>query len=276
MRRHRLVHRRLSPQAFVVDAAGRVWLTDLGAGELAAGSMRLRLDMVEALIALATVFGVERTVDAATARLGAPAVAEALPMAHPVVLTRATRAAVKRSPHSLASIRAAVQARHPEPGPPVRLERLSPQGLMLVAGLAAGGYALATVTGWRGLTAISPAWAAVVVAASALSFAAAAMALDGFVPHRLPWRDTVLTQVASSFTAPVSPGAIGGITLNSRVLQRRGLSRAATATALGTQQAVGAIAHLALAMGFGLAAAQDIHTLLDTEPVAFEYPMLSV
>ncbi|NUR24458.1 MAG: flippase-like domain-containing protein, partial [Catenulispora sp.] len=269
MRRHRLVHRRLSPQAFVVDAAGQVWLTDLGSGELAAGSSRLRLDTVEALIALATVFGVERTVEAATARLGAEAVAEALPVAHPVVLTRATRAAVKRSPHSLASIRAAVQARHPEPGPPIRLERLSAKGLMLVAGLAVAGYALATVTGWHGLTALSPGWAAVVLAASALSFAAAAMALDGFVPRRLPWRDTVLVQIASSFTALVSPGAVGGLTLNSRYLQRRGLSRPATAAALGTQQAVGAIAHLALAVGFGLAAAQDIHVFVSARTAAY-------
>lgn len=269
MQRHRLAHRRLSPQAFVIDGDGRVRLTNVGAGELAAGPSRLQLDTAEALIALATVFGVERTIDAATSRLGAESVAGALPMAHPVVLTRATRSALKRSPHSLAAIRAAIQARHPEPSPHVRLERLSPKGLMLVFGLAVAGYALVTATGWHGLSTMSPTWAAVVVTASALTFAAAAMALDGFVPQRLPWRDTVLTQVASSFTALVSPGAVGGITVNARYLQRRGLSRPAIAAALGTQQALGAIAHIALAAGFGLAAAQNVHTFPSARTVGW-------
>jgi uncharacterized protein (TIRG00374 family) len=259
MHGNQLAHRRLSPNAFLVDDGGRVWLTDLRLGEVAAGSFQQRLDVAETLTVLGVVFGPERAVKAATARLGEDEVAASLPMLQPVVLTRNTRTALKRSKETLAKIREEVQALHPEVEPePVKLERLKPRTLFSFVGLAVAAYFLAgQLTSWKSLGSVSLGWAAVVIGASAMTYAAAAMALDGFVPETLNWPRTVLSQVAASFVTLVAPAAVGGVAVNTRYLQRTGIPTGAAVAAVGAQQIVGLIQHLLLLMVFGVIASSE-------------------
>jgi glycosyltransferase 2 family protein len=253
---HQLAHRRLSAHAFLIDAEGRPWLTDLRLGEVAAGTLSRRLDIAEMLTVTSLYFGHERSVAAGVTRLGEDDIAAALPMLQPVILTRNTRAALKKSKGLLNSVQEAVQALHPSVEPePVKLERIRPRTLFSVVGLSFAAYLLlASNYPWSSLTAVNWWWTAAVALASAGTYVAAAMALDGFVPEKLRWGRTIMSQVAASFVTLVAPAAVGGVAVNTRYLQRTGLPTRAAVTAVGAQQIVGLVQHLLLILIFGVIA----------------------
>jgi len=87
----RIAHRRLVGESLLVDRGGRVFLTDLRSGEIAAGDIVLRMDVAQLLTTLALRVGPERSVAAAVAVLGPDAVADSLPLLQPIALSRATR-----------------------------------------------------------------------------------------------------------------------------------------------------------------------------------------
>ena len=92
----RIAHRRLSGDAILVDRSGRVFLTDLRGGEIAAGDLVLRMDIAQFLTTLGLRVGAERTVAAAVEVLGPDAVADCLPLLQPIALSRSTRATLRR------------------------------------------------------------------------------------------------------------------------------------------------------------------------------------
>ncbi|MFF5918454.1 flippase-like domain-containing protein [Streptomyces flavochromogenes] len=92
----RIAHRRLTGDAILVDRSGRVILTDLRGGEIAAGDLILRMDIAQLLTTLGLRVGAERTVAAAVEVLGPDAVADCLPLLQPIALSRSTRATLRR------------------------------------------------------------------------------------------------------------------------------------------------------------------------------------
>ncbi|MFE9255520.1 lysylphosphatidylglycerol synthase domain-containing protein [Streptomyces sp. NPDC006879] len=92
----RIAHRRLTGDALVVDRSGRVILTDLRGGEIAAGDLVLRMDIAQLLTTLGLRVGAERSVAAAVDVLGPDAVADCLPLLQPIALSRSTRATLRR------------------------------------------------------------------------------------------------------------------------------------------------------------------------------------
>ncbi|WP_330459702.1 flippase-like domain-containing protein [Streptomyces sp. NBC_00820] len=92
----RIAHRRLSGDAILVDRSGNVILTELAAGEIAAGELLLRMDVAQLVTTLALRVGAERAVASAVRVLGPDAVADCLPMLQPIALTRSTRATLRR------------------------------------------------------------------------------------------------------------------------------------------------------------------------------------
>ncbi|WP_431042348.1 lysylphosphatidylglycerol synthase domain-containing protein [Streptomyces sp. P1-3] len=91
----RIAHRRLDGGALLVDRSGRVILTDLRGGEIAAGDLVLRMDIAQLLTTLALRVGPERSVAAAVDVLGPDTVADALPLLQPLALNRGTRATLR-------------------------------------------------------------------------------------------------------------------------------------------------------------------------------------
>ena len=91
----RIAHRRLVGESLLVDRGGRVFLTDLRGGEIAAGDLVLRMDIAQLLTTLALRVGPERAVASALAVLGPDTVADSLPLLQPIALSRATRAQLK-------------------------------------------------------------------------------------------------------------------------------------------------------------------------------------
>nr|WP_223245131.1 lysylphosphatidylglycerol synthase transmembrane domain-containing protein [Streptomyces sp. CBMA156] len=89
-----------------------------------------------------------------------------------------------------------------------------------------------------------PWWLLLALVAAASSHVAAAMGFVGFVPERLDFRNAVLAQVAGSFVKLVSPGGVGGIALNTRLLQRAGIPTAQALSSVGVGNLIGLVLHL--------------------------------
>jgi uncharacterized membrane protein YbhN (UPF0104 family)/tRNA A-37 threonylcarbamoyl transferase component Bud32 len=92
----RIAHRRLTGDAILVDRSGKVILTDLRGGDIAAGDVVLRMDIAQLLTTLGLRVGAERAVAAAVEVLGPDAVADCLPLLQPIALSRSTRATLRK------------------------------------------------------------------------------------------------------------------------------------------------------------------------------------
>ncbi|MFI6930505.1 lysylphosphatidylglycerol synthase domain-containing protein [Streptomyces sp. NPDC050287] len=141
------------------------------------------------------------------------------------------------------------------PVEPVRLERVRPRTLLSFMAGAIGAYFLLTqLTHIEfGPLVANAEWGWVVAAVlfSAASYVAAAMALLGFVPERVPFVRAVAAQVAGSFVKIVAPAAVGGVALNTRFLQRSGVRPGLAVASVGASQLFGLGCHILMLLSFG-------------------------
>ncbi|WP_246268677.1 lysylphosphatidylglycerol synthase transmembrane domain-containing protein [Nonomuraea typhae] len=256
LRLQRLAHRRLTGDGIHVDGAGRVVLTDARSGEIAAGDLLLRLDIVQLLTYLALRVGPERSVASAARVIGEDALAAAMPLLQRIALTRQTRAALtKENKGLLSAIREQIEQLQPQANvEEIRLERFRPKTLITIIASAFAAYFLLSQLSQVDLitvvTTANWAWSIVALAASFVSFIAAALMLRGFVPEPLPLWRTVMVQFASSFVKLVAPPAVGAVAINTRYLQKRGIPPASAVASVGASQLVMLIAHISLLLLF--------------------------
>ncbi|MFJ9840901.1 lysylphosphatidylglycerol synthase domain-containing protein [Kitasatospora sp. NPDC101155] len=161
------------------------------------------------------------------------------------------RSAEDTSGGLLEEIRAEVVRGRPEVvGRPVRLERLRPRTLLAVVGGVVAGWLLipqffaAEDNPVAALADADPWWLVLALVAAGLSHVAAAMGFVGFVPERLDFRNAVLAQLAGAFVKLVSPGGVGGIALNTRLLQQANIPTAQALSSVGVGQLIGLVLHL--------------------------------
>ncbi|MFG2071121.1 flippase-like domain-containing protein [Nonomuraea maritima] len=251
----RLAHRRLTGEGIHLDRAGRIVLTDPRSGEIAAGDLLLRLDVAQLLTYLALRVGPERSVRAAAAVMGPDALAVAMPLLQRIALTRETRAALAKNKKVLPGLREQIVALKPQGKvEEVRLERFRPRTLITIILSAIAAYIvlsqLSQVDVYTVVTTANWAWSGVALVASFVSFVAAAFMLRGFVPEHLPLWRTVLVQLASSFVKLVAPAAVGGVAINTRYLQKRGIRPASAVASVGASQLIMLVFHIALLLLF--------------------------
>ncbi|MEU8587741.1 lysylphosphatidylglycerol synthase domain-containing protein [Streptomyces sp. NPDC048664] len=141
------------------------------------------------------------------------------------------------------------------PVEPARLERVRPRTLISFIAGAIGAYFLLTqLTHIEFGTLFAHAewgWVAAAALFSAFSYVAAAMALLGFVPERVPFWRTVAAQVAGSFVKIVAPAAVGGVALNTRFLQRAKVRPGLAVASVGASQLFGLGCHILMLLSFG-------------------------
>ncbi|CAL9443676.1 lysylphosphatidylglycerol synthase transmembrane domain-containing protein [Streptomyces sp. Tu 3180] len=141
------------------------------------------------------------------------------------------------------------------PVEPARLERVRPRTMISFIAGAIGAYFLLTqLTHIEFGPLIANAewgWVAAAVLFSAASYFAAALALLGFVPERVPFLRTVAAQVAGSFVKIVAPAAVGGVALNTRFLQRAGVRPGLAVASVGASQLFGLGCHILMLLSFG-------------------------
>ncbi|WP_245694669.1 lysylphosphatidylglycerol synthase transmembrane domain-containing protein [Streptomyces abyssalis] len=316
----RITHRRLVGDALLVDSSGTVYLTDMRAGEIAAGDVVLRMDIAQLLTTFGLRVGAERAVAAAVDVLGPDSVADSLPLLQPIALSRRTRTTLRRlakeraqrerdavieasrarkdtkdhdesgrTAHGavqktdrkslraeknaekraiddaleeareedlLAQIRQQVLLVRPQaPIEPARLERVKPRTLVtFIAGALAAYFLLSQLTQvqfGQVFGEVNWAWVGGAALFSACTYFAAAMALLGFVPEKVPFPRTVVAQVAGSFVKLVAPAAVGGVALNARFLQRAGVRPGLAVASVGASQLFGLGSHITLLLVFG-------------------------
>jgi glycosyltransferase 2 family protein len=256
LHRARIAHRSLRAANVVADRAGRPWIVDFSFSELGATRRQMALDVAELLASLAAMVGAGRAVGSAVAVIDPDGVADAVPLLQPLALSAGTRRAIARHDGLLTETRAAAAAASGrEDQELARIQRVRPRTLLAIAAAAGAFYyllpQLAQVgSSWHAILSADWAWLPLVIALSALTYLASAIALMGAVLPRIRLWPTVLAQAASSFINRVSPANVGGMALNARYLQKSGVEAGAGVAAVGVNSVAGAIVHAVLLVVF--------------------------
>ncbi|RCV48862.1 TIGR00374 family protein [Marinitenerispora sediminis] len=250
LHRHRVAHRNLSGRTIGVRMDGRIVFARISSGSIAAGTLAAGLDTAALLTTLALRVGARRAVGTAVRELGTEAVAATLPFLQPAGLPRAVREDLRSARGTLGEIRAEITRVAPDaPAGPAKLERMRPRTVVSFAIAVVVGAVLVSQLADVDLTTIRDAslsWSAVALLMSALCTFAAALALIGFVPMRLPLWRTVLVQLAGSFVRIAAPAGLGSLALNTRYVTQQGASTALAISAVGVSQFVGLVTHVPL------------------------------
>src|SRR5450755_301009 len=261
----RIAHRSLHGSNIMLSQNGTALLVDFSFAELAATSRQRAIDVAELLTSLAGRIGPDRAVATAAAEIGAGGVAAAVPLLQPLALSAGTRREIKGQDGLLKNTRAAAVAASGDDADQdlVRLQRVRPRTLLVIAALAGAFYFLLpqiadVSSSWHALQHVHWAWLPVIIGLSALTYVASAMALIGAVPGRVPFGPAVLTQGASSFINRVSPANVGGMALNARFLQKSGTGTPASVAAVGVNALAGAVMHVVLIVVFFALAGHDL------------------
>jgi len=256
LHRARIAHRSLRAANVVVDGTARPWIVDFSFAELGATPRQIALDVAELLASLAVIAGADRAVAGAAAVIGPDRVATAVPLLQPLALSAGTRRAMARHDGLLTQTRQAAAAVSGRTDTELaRLQRVRPRTLLAIAAAAGAFYyllpKLAQVgSSWQAVQSASWAWVPLVIALSAATYLASAVALMGAIPQRILLWPTVLAQGASSFVNRVSPANVGGMALNARYLQKSGVEPSAGVAAVGVNSVAGAVVHLILMVVF--------------------------
>ncbi len=261
----RIAHRSLHGSNIMIGQNGAALLVDFSFAELAASSRQRAIDVAELLTSLAGRIGPDRAVATAVAAIGAEGVAAAVPLLQPLALSAGTRREIKGQDGLLKNTRAAAIAASGDDADQdlARLQRVRPRTLLAIAALAGAFYFLLpqiaqVSSSWHALLHANWAWLPVIIALSALTYVASAMALIGSVPGSVPFGPAVLAQGASSFINRVSPANVGGMALNARFLQKSGTSTPASVAAVGVNALAGAVMHVVLIVVFFALAGHDL------------------
>src|SRR5580693_3374504 len=260
---HRVTHRSLTADRILLTGGGQVVLLDPGDGDVAASDLQIRLDVAQLLAELALVVGPDRAADLALENAGADELVAVVPLLQRVALARSTRAALRRRKDVLPALRKRLLAAVPGGEvAPVQLQRIRLRSLVTLVATVAAVYLLAGELARESLghvlEAADPRWGLVALGLSALTYLGATFELSGFVSEHLPFKRTMLVQLAGSFVVLVTPAAVGGAALNVRYLQRRKIPAAVAAASVGVSQVGAFVLHILLLVVFvAIAGAAD-------------------
>ncbi|MDQ1739194.1 MAG: hypothetical protein QOE53_846 [Pseudonocardiales bacterium] len=258
LHRSRITHRGLRAANLRVEPGGAVLLPIPQDGTAFATDLRINLDRVELLISIVGLVGVQRAVRSARRVLTDDELAATVAVLQPIVLSRPTREALRADPDLIEAVREEIQGQtHQQPPEPARVERVRPRTIISVVAVIVAGYLIVGQLGSVDLVTVLAGarwqWLPLVLAASAATYLAAALALTGYVGERLSFVRTVLVQLAASFAGFVTPPAVGGLAVNLRYLRKAGLRTAGAATSVGLAQLVNGVFHVVLLIAFAAA-----------------------
>jgi uncharacterized membrane protein YbhN (UPF0104 family) len=263
LHQHRVTHRSLTADRILFTADGQVMLLDPGDGDVAATDLQVRLDLAQLLAELALYVGPERSADLALEKAGADELVAVVPLLQRVALARTTRAALRRRRDVLPALRQRLLAAVPgNEVAPVQLERIRLRTLVTLVATVAAVYLFAGELARESLGHVlqttDPRWGLIALGLSALTYLGATFELSGFVAEHLPFKRTMLVQLAGSFVVLVTPAAVGGAALNVRYLQRRKIPAAVAAASVGVSQVGAFVLHILLLVVFvAIAGAAD-------------------
>jgi glycosyltransferase 2 family protein len=255
----RIAHRDLTPDSMLRREDGVVHLLDTGRGVIAATELQIRLDVAEMLCALAVVTSPKRAIASARRILGDGPVTHALPAIQPFAFSAETQRALRGDRSVLKQVRSLVADILPEGiEESIRVERLSWRFVFTVVLGSVAGYLLITqltnVDLASLLTRADSSWMLIALSLSLLTYVAATLIYQAFVPERLNPLRTFTAQFAASFAALVTPSTVGVVATNIRYVNRSGVPAPLAAASVALAQVFGVVLHVSMLIAAGLAA----------------------
>lgn len=93
-------------------------------------------------------------------------------------------------------------------------------------------------------------WIGPLIIFQIVTYFGAAFSIEGSVPDRVEYFPTFWAQVAAAFVDVLAPASIGGLALNTRFLQKRGVDPGVAVAGVGLNAIAGFVAHIALLGAF--------------------------
>ena len=267
---NQVAHRRLSGRTILIGDDGHIWLLNPSGGEIAAPELALRVDLAQALVAVALVVGADRAVDTAFNVLGpdralclaADAADRAGPddPARPESQTRTPPRTTRRR----GGARGCPGARADPGRAAAPLSLLT--GLGVVVALYLVGTQLADVPLGSLFAQVQWAWVAAAVGSMVVSFVGASYALLGFVPERVPFWRTFGAQVSLGFVRLIAPATVGTAAINIRLLTRAGVGGPLAAASVAANQVGNVAITIPLIIVLGLITGSSATASLEPSP----------
>jgi len=249
-----VAHHDLRPDNVFISGS-RAGFCSLDAAEPGASELARRLDLVQALTTLAKAVGAAGAVAALRAGYGPVDRAAVAAVTQPIALApwgwrtmRAASGCLDEIRHELLGDRAAL--------PAPRLERFRWRTIVSAVALTVAGYLLVgQLSGVNLLTTLSqanPAWFALALLGSAVTYLAAAENLAAFVPRRLSlWRG-FRVQLATAFVGVALPPTVGHVAVNARYLHHEEVDDGTIAAAVTMSQIVNVVTTVLLLIVLGV------------------------
>ncbi len=220
----------------IVVREGIVGLIHWGKGALASSEMSRRIDLAQAIAALAAHLGIERALTSARRNLSTDQLLTLAPVLQKAIVPSSTLAQFadrKDMQHLREALAESVpQAREVSP---VELRRFSPRTVVTLSiGVVAVYLLLASINMEDLILTIKgaqPVWMVASFLASMASFFGAAVVLQAYTAEKLMLREATTVQLAASVVALVAPAGIGPAALNLRYLHKK---KVPTAVAVAT------------------------------------------
>jgi uncharacterized membrane protein YbhN (UPF0104 family) len=249
-----IAHRDLRPGNLLVDGAA-TGFTSLDAAVPAASVLVRRLDLAQLLATLGRAAGPANAVRALRAGYGPVDEQAVAAVMQPIALAPWGWSAMRGAEGCLTQVRHEMLG--PDTAAPVaRLTRfrwrtvLSAFALTIAAYLLIGELSKVNLLGTLRQTNLG--WFAVAVAASAVTYFAAAANLAAFVPKRLSPVRGFLVQLSSAFVGVAMPPSVGHVAVNARYLHRQDVDESSIAAAVTLSQLVNVVMTVLMLVAFGL------------------------
>jgi len=260
-----LSHGALRGDHIVIGPTGPV-LVGFALGRDGATAAEQTVDIAELMVTAAQATDATTTVEAATEVFGRDRIAATLPSLQPLVLSSATRSALRGAPNLLRDMRTSVATLTGEPAPPIRRPmRVAARNLLVLAVLAVAVNLLLPQVAMAGATAkalgsFQWSWLPAIAVAGAVTYVMAALALMAASGRALALGRTLAAQLAAAFTNRLAPAGVGAMATNVRYLEATGLGRARAVTAVALNSMAGLFVHtIAIVVVFALAGVGHQH-----------------
>ena len=207
----------------------RVWITGWEQGEVASPTLSRRFDMTQLLGLLALRIGPERAVTSAVRALPDADLSALGPLLQTIALPTDTRVEMRHRKGLINELRDALVSRLPETTvQPARLTRFGARTIIMLSLSIVAVVVITNAITFEEIQAAvagaNPWWVAASFMLVALTWVGSALMLTAFTPVKVPLTRAILSQMAGSFVALVTPAGIGPAALNMRFLTRRGVT----------------------------------------------------
>ncbi|HCK79761.1 MAG TPA: hypothetical protein DHW34_07085 [Actinobacteria bacterium] len=263
----RIAHRTLTANNVVIASDGSAAITDFRAGDVAASDFALSVDTAEFLTTSAALVGARRAVKIAAEQMGPERVAAIAGLLQPLTLSDDARRTIPDYKALLKELRAAVAELVPDvEGPEPGIARFGIRTIVGTVGLAVAAYLLlpqlSTVDFVGLFRSAAPAWAALALVMSFLTYVGGTLSLIGFTPAKVRRLPALLAHFAATYYGLFAPGLVGTVGINTSFLQRSGVPTGAAIAAVGVTQVSAAIASVVMVLIFGALAGTGPEALL--------------